>query len=256
MVQVSASASSPLVTAAGPFTFRVCPSDLIHGERLADWAWDQLQARTASVIYENDDYGRGVRSAFSEAFKAMGGSVLTEDPYVADLPTFEPYLRRLMQRGGVDVIMIAGTRAAAERIITTADSLGLGYPTIGGDGLAGIEELGATAEGTYISSAYLPDQPGVANERFVAAYREAYGGRTPDHRGAGAYDIVYLLADAIDAVGPSRDRIQLYLSGVGSDNPAFEGVTGTIAFNGYGDVPDKDVVIGVVRGSTLVPALP
>jgi branched-chain amino acid transport system substrate-binding protein len=256
VVHVSPSASSPLVTAAGPFTFRVCPSDLIHGERLADWAWDQLQARTASVIYENDDYGRGVRSAFSEAFQGMGGRILTEDPYVAALPTFEPYLRRLIQRGGVDAIMIAGTRDAAERIIATADSVGLGYPMMGGDGLSGLEQLGTLADGTYISSAYLPGQPGAANERFVAAYQEAYGGRLPDHRGAGAYDIVYLLADAIAAVGPTRERIRLYLSGVGSDNPAFEGVTGTIAFDAYGDVPDKDVVIGVVGDNSLAPALP
>jgi branched-chain amino acid transport system substrate-binding protein len=254
VVQISPSASSPLVTESGPYTFRVCPSDVVHGERLADWAWDQLQARTASVIYQNDDYGRGVRSAFSEAFQAMGGRILTQDPYVASLATFEPYLRRLLQRGGVEAIMVAGTREGAERIIATADSLGFAYPIMGGDGLAGIEESGTDASGTYISSAYLPGQAGAANERFVAAYQEAYGDRLPDHHGAGAYDIVYLLADAIEAVGPDRERIRLYLSGVGSDNPAFNGVTGTIAFDAYGDVPDKDVVIGIVRDNRIVPA--
>ena len=254
VVQISPSASSPLLTGAGPYTFRVCPSDLVHAERLADWAWDQLQARTASVIYQNDDYGRGVRSAFSDAFQTMGGRILTEDPYVASLTTFEPYLRRLLQRGGVEAIMIAGTREGAERIIATADSLGLGYPIMGGDGLTGLAASGTDASGTYISSAYLPGQAGAANQRFVAAYQEAYGDRLPDHRGAGAYDIVYLLADAIEAVGPDRERIRLYLSGVGSDNPAFNGVTGTVAFDAYGDVPDKDVVIGIVRDNRLVPA--
>jgi branched-chain amino acid transport system substrate-binding protein len=254
VAQISPSASSPLVTEAGPYTFRVCPSDLVHGERLADWAWDQLQARTASVIYQNDDYGRGVRSAFSDAFQAMGGRILTEDPYVASLPTFEPYLRRLLQRGGVEAIMIAGTREGAERIIATADSLGLAYPIMGADGLTGLEASGTDASGTYVSSAYLPGQAGTANERFVAAYRDTYGDRLPDHRGAGAYDIVYMLADAIAAVGPDREHIQLYLSGVGSDNPAFNGVTGTITFDAYGDVPDKDVVIGIVRDDRIVPA--
>lgn len=254
VVQVSPSASSPLVTTAGPYTFRVCPSDRVHGVRLADWAWDQLRARTVSIIYENDDYGRGVRSAFAEAFQAMGGRILTEDPYTASIPTFEPYLRRLVQRGGVDAVMIAGTLEAAERIIATADSLGLDYPVMGADGLAGLENMGGAAEGAYVSLAYLPRQEGAANERFVTAYQEAYGDRLPDHRGAGAYDIVYLLADAIAAVGTNRERIQLYLSGVGSDNPVFNGVTGPIAFDAHGDVPDKDVVIGVVRDSRMVPA--
>lgn len=38
IVQISPSASSPLITDAGPDTFRVCPSDLVHGSRLAEWA--------------------------------------------------------------------------------------------------------------------------------------------------------------------------------------------------------------------------
>jgi ABC-type branched-subunit amino acid transport system substrate-binding protein len=39
---------------------------------------------------------------------------------------------------------------------------------------------------------------------------------------------------------------------VGGSRPAFEGVTGRIAFDSAGDVPDKAVVIGVVRNGRLV----
>jgi len=64
------------------------------------------------------------------------------------------------------------------------------------------------------------------------------------------------VTDAIAAVGTARASIRFYLSEVGGDYPAFEGVTGTIAFDENGDVPDKDVAIGVVRGNSLVPATP
>jgi ABC-type branched-subunit amino acid transport system substrate-binding protein len=37
------------------------------------------------------------------------------------------------------------------------------------------------------------------------------------------------------------------LAGVGSLSPAFEGVTGTVAFDGSGDVPNQNVYIGLVR---------
>ncbi len=43
-----------------------------------------------------------------------------------------------------------------------------------------------------------------------------------------------------------------YVAGVGSETAAFEGVTGTIAFDANGDVPDKEVVIGIVRDGRLV----
>lgn len=249
---ISPSASSPELSGAGPYTFRVCPDDLVHGRRLAEWARNQLGAQRAAVIYENDEYGRGVRRTFVDNFTELGGVLVAEDPYVNAIPSFEPYLRRLARRGGAEVLMIAGTRAGAARILATLDTVGLRPAVVAGDGVAGLERAGGRrAEGMYISSAYLPDQPDTRNRTFIGAYRQAHGDQLPDHRGAGAYDIVYLLARTIDEVGTDRARIRDYLAGVGTESPAFEGVTGTIAFDGSGDVPEKRVVIGIVNGTRL-----
>ncbi len=254
LVAVSPSASSPLLSDAGPFIFRVCPTDLLHGSRLADWAVNRLGVRRASVLYVNDGYGRGVAAVFRDSFQQMGGVVVTDDPFLADLPGFEPYLQRIRARGGTDALMIAGTRGDAERILPMLDSLRLAVRVLGGDGLSGIEASPVPSEGTYISSAYLPDRPGERNEAFVRAYAEAFDGALPDHRGAGAYDIVYLLTNAIETAGTDRRRLRDHLAGVGTRTAAFEGVTGTIAFDENGDVPDKDIVVGVVRGNRLVTA--
>jgi branched-chain amino acid transport system substrate-binding protein len=252
VTEISPSASNPLLSNAGPYSFRVCPTDLVHGARLAAFATVRLGARRAAILYINDSYGRGVRTVFNEEFGKRGGRIVTDDPYLDDLPGFEPYLERLRRRGGADVLLIAGTRPGAERILTTLDSLRMRPAVMGGDGITGVEAAGRLADGVYISEAYLPDRPGAKNAAFVQAYRAAYGNREPDHRGAGAYDIVYLLARAIREVGPDRTRIRDYLAGVGSRTPPFEGVTGRIVFDDRGDVPDKEVVIGVVRGGRLV----
>jgi branched-chain amino acid transport system substrate-binding protein len=252
---VSPSASSPALSDAGAYTFRVCPTDLVHGERLAAWAVDQLGAGSAAMFYLNDEYGRGVRGVFAREFGERDTRLIADDPYVDDLPSFVPYLERVRRRGGAEVLMIAGTRAGAERILAALDTVGLRPAAImGGDGLAGLEAAGRLAEGVLISTAYLPDRPGARNAAFVQSYRAAYRGQDPDHRGAGAYDAVYLIAQAIEAVGPHRARVRDYLAGVGTATPAFEGVTGRIAFDEYGDVPAKDVTIGVVRRGRLVAA--
>jgi branched-chain amino acid transport system substrate-binding protein len=60
-----------------------------------------------------------------------------------------------------------------------------------------------------------------------------------------------LIAEAVEAVGPDRTRIRDYLAAVGTRRPAFEGVTGRIAFDENGDVPDKPTVIGIVEGGVL-----
>lgn len=247
---ISPSASSPLLSGVSPWVFRVCPTDLRHGQALADWARATLRARRAAVLYRNDDYGRGVREVFVTAFERAGGDIVTNDPYLDDLPSFQPYLERARRRGGVDVIMIAGTRTGAERILATRDSLQLTAAVVAGDGVAGIEQSG-TAEGMFISTAYLPDRSDSVNAAFVQAYRAAGDGSLPDHRGAGAYDAVHVIAAAIEAVGPNRARIRDYLASMGRERPRYPGVTGAIGFDAQGDVPDKPVTIGVVRDGIL-----
>jgi branched-chain amino acid transport system substrate-binding protein len=131
--------------------------------------------------------------------------------------------------------------------------LGLRWPVLGGDALTGVEGLGPSAEGVRISLPYLHDRAGEANSAFVAAYARAYPGQRPDHRGAGAYDIVNLLARALADVGADRRALRDYIAQVnGQTRPAYEGVTGRIAFDAAGDVPTKSVVIAVVREGRLV----
>ncbi|MEE9602069.1 MAG: ABC transporter substrate-binding protein [Thermoguttaceae bacterium] len=254
IVQISPSASSPLITDAGPHTFRVCPSDLVHGFRLAEWARAQLGAERAAILYQNDDYGRGVRATFASSFLELGGSIVSEDPYVDEIPSFGPFLQRVRQRGGADVLLVAGTRASGSRIAATLDTVGISVRILAGDGLVGIGQT-TMAEGVVISTAYLPDRPGNRNSDFVRAYRAAYRNELPDYRGAGTYDILYLLAQAMETVGPNRGRIRDYLAQVGRDIEPFEGVTGPIAFDENGDVPEKDVVIGVISDGRLITAV-
>jgi ABC-type branched-subunit amino acid transport system substrate-binding protein len=147
--------------------------------------------------------------------------------------------------------MLATDRGGAELALREMRRLGLSWSPFGGDALSGIEGSGSLAEGVRMSVAYLVDQPGERNAQFVAGYARAYPGERPDHRGAAAYDIVYLLADVLAESGTRRRDVRDRLARVGKDVPAFEGVTGRIAFDSRGDVPAKSVVIGSVRDGRL-----
>jgi branched-chain amino acid transport system substrate-binding protein len=222
--------------------------------QLAEWAYGQIGARRAAILFENDSYGRGLRSTFRNSFVALGGQIVSEDPFLSELPSFEPYLTRIRLRGGADAVLLAGARDGAVNILNTMANLGYRPATLSGDGIVGIQASEADPEGVFVSLAYLADAGGDRNQDFVSAYHTAYGGQQPDHRGAGAYDIVRLLARAIQEAGFERSRIRDYLAGVGSETDAFEGVTGQIAFDSRGDISGKDVVIGVFRDGRIVPA--
>jgi branched-chain amino acid transport system substrate-binding protein len=253
VVEISPSASNPDLTGLGRYTFRVCATDLLHGTALARFAFEALGLQRAAVLYLNDDYGRGILGTFSQEFERLGGRILEQDPYLSSTADFSPYLERIQRAAEAELLMIAGDRATAVRILRQARQRGLALPVMGGDALTGIQAEGELSEGVYYSSNYLPDRPGERNAAFLRAYAAAYGGQRPDHRGAGAYDAVYLIADAIRVGGTSRRAVRDALAAVGQRRSAYDGVTGRIAFDDRGDVPDKSVVIGRVRGGAIVP---
>ena len=245
---ISPSSSSPDVTTAGDYTFRICPSDLAHGATLARWVHDTLGLQRGAMLYLNDQYGRGVRQMFVREFARRGGVLLAIDPYLGDTPAVGPYLDRLAKLGGVEFLVIAGNRNEGEEILRQARQRGLQMPVLGGDGLEGIEEAGAIADGVYLSSAYLPTIASPANRAFLQAYRRKFpSAGLPNQPAAATYDAVYLLRDVITRAGPAREAVRRELARVGTKSPAFHGVTGTITFDARGDVPNQTVYIGVVR---------
>jgi len=252
VVAISPASSSPDVSGAGDYTFRLCPSDLAHGAALARWIRNRLGLERGVVLYLNDDYGRGVRQTFVTEFTRLHGELLAIDPYLGDTPDVALYLDRLARSGRAQFIVVAGNRGEAEEILRQARNRKVTLPVLGADGLEGIEEAGALAEGVYISQAYLPSIDRPANHKFVEAYRRKYPGvGTPNQPAAATYDAIYLLRDVIARAGTRREAIRQAVAAVGTTAPAFEGVTGRVVFDSLGDVPASEVHIGVVRDGAI-----
>lgn len=259
LAQISPASSSPQLTEAGDYTFRITPTDLEFSPVLARWAAGRLGSRRAAVLYANDDYGQGVMTTFEEAFRRGGGTVVASDPYLPAViegeTALDPYLARAIRRGA-DALVIGGQAAEGLKIIAAARRLGFTGPILGSDGLTGVKDAGAVAEGVYVSSAFLPDRATPKARAFVEAYQKRYN-ELPDHRGAMAYDVVYLLRDAIREAGADREAVRDYVARVGAARNGvapFEGVSGHVRFNEKGDVVGKEVAVGVVRGGRLVTA--
>lgn len=249
---ISPSSSSPDISTVGEYTFRLCPSDLAHGSALARWVHDTLRLNRGAVLYLNDQYGRGVRQAFVRDFTRRGGTLVAIDPYLGDTPDVRPYLERLAKQGGVEFLVVAGNRNEAEEILRQARSHGLQMPVLGADGLEGIEGAGAIAEGVYLSSAYLPSLDTPANRAFLKAYRKKFpSAGLPNQPAAATYDAVYLLRDVIARAGSSRAAVRRELARVGTGTPPFKGVTGAVAFDARGDVPNQAVYIGEVQDGAV-----
>jgi branched-chain amino acid transport system substrate-binding protein len=252
VVAISPSSSAPDVSTLGPYTFRMCPSDLAHGAALAHWIRERLGLERGTVLYLNDEYGRGVRATFADEFGRLRGELVSIDPYLGDSPDVAVYLDRLAKIGRSQFIVVAGNRSEAEQVLREARKRNLSIPLLGADGLEGIEQGGPLAEGVYVSQAYLPTLDRPANRKFVEAYRRRYpGAGNPNQPAAATYDAIYLLREVIARAGVTRAAVRRALAAVGTTSPAFEGATGRVVFDSLGDVSAGEVHIGVVRAGEI-----
>lgn len=246
---VATSATSAEVSHLGDWVFRVAPSDSDNSVALARFA--HRLGLPSAILFQNEDYGRGLSDGFRAAMLDAGGRVVESDPYLPDAQDLTPYLERMKVRG-VKLVFIAGLQDDAARIIRQAHAVGLDARFLGGDGVEGLVRKGPEFDGTMVGLLFHPDASPAAvqfAERFRATFHHE-----PDSFAALGYDATRLLAVAAQDAGPSRASIRGYLARVGRKDgkPAFEGVTGTIRFDANGDPVKKEFRVGTMRAGSIV----
>ncbi len=252
VLQISPSSAATSVTEAGTWTFRVCPSELQQGAALARFADSHLHLHRGTILYLNDDYGRGLRRTFDNEFSRVGGEIDAKVPYLTSHPDVGAYLDRLIKSDHSQFVFLAGNKDDAISILAQARARKLTIPFLGGNALEGLEEAGSLAEGSYITNAYLPSLDTPQNHRFVQAYARKYPTALPPNQPAAAtYDILHMLTDAMRRAGTDRVKLRDAVADIGRGAPPYQGVTGEIAFDEHGDVPKQRVIIGRVEGGRI-----
>ena len=246
---VATTASSPDLSGVSKWTFRVISSDSLNGVILARFAsrigGTSSALKQASVLYENDSYGRGLADAFRRAFR---GTIVSFDPINENLNP-EPYISyfKMRQPG---IVFVAGRENSALRILREAKRQGLEAVFIGGDGWQGVVSDTAASNGAFVGTSFNAEDPSAEVQKFVRAFNGKYHIK-PDAFAALAYDATHLIAKAIAKNGRNREGVRDYLASLKSTN-AFEGVTGPVYFNGSGDPIGMGFHVAQVLGGTLV----
>lgn len=247
LAAVSTSASSPDLTGISTWAFRVIPSDSASGVEMARFA-TRLGRTRASILYENDNYGRGLADAFRRAF---AGEIVSIDPIPSDAKNAEVFISYFKLKQP-DLVFVAGLDASGVALLTEAKRQGLKADFMGGDGWTPLTSHADVAEGAYVGAPFSPGDPRPDAQKFVAAFKQANNGMEPDGNAALGYDATKVLAAAMAAVGPDRTKIRDWLRAI--PRP-IDGVTGPIRFLPTGDPTGKTVTMTrVSKDGTLVPA--
>jgi branched-chain amino acid transport system substrate-binding protein len=255
VVVIAPTSSAPAITNAGKYIYRVWPSDLIEGTKIAELAAEK-GFKNVAILHLNNDYGSSIADIFKKTLETKGGKVTLNEGYLDKATDFRAALTKI---AGLkpDAIYVAGYFADTSRILKQSKELGIKSQFLGTTAIEDPEFLklaGNTAEGMIYPLATGFDPTIIKTpkvEAFVSAYKKKYN-TEPGWVEAHSYDAFMLAYKSATSTNSQATgtTIQTYLD----SNQDYEGVTGKIAFDKNGDVL-KPVVFKTIKNGKFV-ALP
>ena len=256
MVQFSPGSTNVEVTKGTDYTYRNIFTDKFQGESLATYAHNVLKKQNAAILYDNDDYGTGLKDSFKAEAGKLGLNVVSELAYDKNAPDFRSQLSTIQ---GVqpqpDVLLIAGLYTQAANIARQAEALGMKVQFIGGDGDFSQQLItlgGGSVEGMIVSCPFLFDLGGQKAKDFAAAFQEKFH-TEPDAWAALSYDAAGMICEGLSRNGFNREAVLKYLKTVDSPEHAYSGVVGDTFFDAEGDCK-RPVQMAQVKGGKFVAA--
>lgn len=236
IVTVSPSSSSPKVTDAGDYIFRVITTDAFQADYLAKWSKEEGYKKVA-IIYEQTDFGLGLSEVYTKSAKENNIEIVANETYVAgQTKDFSTVITKVKEKQP-DAIFIGGVANDAALIVQQAQKFGIKAQFIGVDSLYSnaLTQLGGAAvQGVKLIGFFHPGGSNKQANEFLEAYKSAYN-KEPDTYAAYAFDATSVIIEAIKQKGADRESVKSYLSTL----EGFQGATGTISFDKNGDVMTK-----------------
>jgi branched-chain amino acid transport system substrate-binding protein len=200
---ITPSSTNPKVTQIGDFIFRTCFIDPFQGTVVAKFAFNTLKAKKAAILKDiKNDYSVGMAEFFTNAFKEMGGEIITDESYAEGDIEFRAQLT-VIKGKNPEVLFIPGYYTEVGLIARQARDIGITIPLVGGDGWDSprLLEIGGEAlNNCYFSNHYSIEDQRPEIQKFIKDYKERYK-EVPDAMAPLGYDAALIAVDAIKRSG-------------------------------------------------------
>jgi branched-chain amino acid transport system substrate-binding protein len=244
---ISPSSTNPKVTQIGNFIFRTCFIDPFQGKVMADFAFNSLGMNTVAILRDiKNDYSVGLADYFTQTFRDLGGTVISDLSYASGDVDFKAQLTAIRSLQP-QALFVPGYYTEVGLIARQARELGLDAVMLGGDGWDShrLVEIGGQAlENTYFSNHYAADSTEPNVVAFVNKFKSRYGS-VPDGMAATGYDAALVLIDALKRTQNQKpEEIRQALVSM----QRFQAATGFIEFDANRDAQKPAVVLKIEQG--------
>ncbi len=261
IVMVSPANTSPSLTRGDDFTtapkraypnyFRTCTTDSAQGTIAARYLFEQVGVTQVATVSEKDPYGQALVEAFTQEYTKLGGTVVAAETVGLDGEGDAAALSSI-RSSAPQAVYFGGEYPQAGPFSKQMKAAGLNVPLMGGDGIYTeryFELAGGSADGDLATSIGAPVASLDSAQPFIDAYRKA-GYQAPyGTYGAYAYDAANAIINALRTSLPHADSVEAARQPTidAMANVSFDGITGKVAFDQYGDTTTGLVAVYEVQ---------
>ncbi|MFF0202902.1 branched-chain amino acid ABC transporter substrate-binding protein [Streptomyces sp. NPDC005017] len=269
LVEVSPANTNPALTQGADWQktkartyksyFRTATTDAIQGPFAAQYVYNDAKKKKVFVIDDKKTYGAGLASTFTEEFKKLGGKVVGTEHIDPDTKDFSAVATEV-KSSGADVVYYGGEYPQAGPLSKQIKAAGSKIPLVGGDGIYSADFIsltGAAGTGDLATSVGAPVEELPSAKEFVANYKAAGYKEAFEAYGGYSYDSAWAIIEAVKKVvednggklpDDARAKVTEAMQGV-----SFDGVTGTVSFDEFGDATNKQLTVYAVKDGKWAP---
>jgi len=237
--------------------FRTAHNDLVQGRVAAEFVYNDLGLKKAATIHDGSLYAVGLATAFADAYKELGGEIVSEQAVNVGDTDMRPVLTTIAAAGPEFIYYPIFTAEAGFVTSQAKEVPGLENVKLGAaDGSFSqdfVNAAGEAAKGMYLSS---PDFSafGDAYQEFLKKHEAKYGEPPLSAFHAHAYDATNMIAAAVEKVAVQNGDTMVIGKQALRDAIAatkdFQGLTGNITCGETGDCADPKIAVYEVTDTT------
>ncbi|MEU6846291.1 branched-chain amino acid ABC transporter substrate-binding protein [Streptomyces sp. NPDC046716] len=239
--------------------FRTATTDALQGPYAAQYAYNTLKLKTVYSVDDKKTYGAGLARTFRTEFAKLGGKVVATDHINPDDRDFGAIATKI-KNSKADFVYYGGEYPAGAPLSKQIKDAGAKIPVIGGDALQSADYVklaGKNAEGDFATSVGAPPEQLDTAKKFIADYKAGGYSEPYETYGALSYDAAWAIIQAVKTVVNANDgkvpadaRAKIVEA---TQKVSFNGVTGQVAFDEYGDTTNRTLTVYQVKDGKHTP---
>jgi branched-chain amino acid transport system substrate-binding protein len=238
--------------------FRTATTDEVQGAFAAEYLYNKAGIKKVYLIDDQKTYGAGLAASFKTNFTKLGGKIVGSDHVNPDDRDFNSVVAKI-KKTGAEALYYGGEYPAAAPLSQQLKDSGQNIPLMGGDGIVSGDypKLNKKAAGDLGTSVGKPVEQLDSAKKFIDGYKaagyedpyEVYGGLTYDATWS-IIEAVKLAVEGNDGELPADGR-KAVLDAM--SKVKFDGVTGTISFDEFGDTTNTLMTAYKIKNNTWAP---